>query len=583
LDMDIILSPNDVFVFRVTDMDQDGNWELDQSLDPNNFMYTGHAVSECDANIPDNTGSSAPNVAECRDFSIALFPNLTGAAGTALDPAAYPNIRDQMIADQKAYGYIEFIGEAVLVGCDGLQAEGGEGCDLDGDGDNQNDWPLDSWVWSDDDRGASRNDAYVPVDGTLAGVGNWLSGQFWIALPGTAGTGVGGSAIMFRDFRTNSGNGTHRVDVQLYPFNSEVIVHNDNPAAADDAYIYRYPDGDMFEQHISFNNTWGPTLADGDDYDLSANSTLMYTQVDALGTAPTVNRGGSVLQPMQFGVGSGLMLAQDAYRMSTTGVIGADFWDDYAGFPSLYTQVNSIAEVELALNNNAQSFSGHFFDMASSSKGAGASPLMTAYFVHFPTKFYRGEFAYTLGAPFSGLPHYVNYAVDYLLSRNTVKVYDVEPWDTDENYQCIPGERSIVSPTVLDPGMTTVNPDGTTGGGGDLGFEVENCQWPFRYELNLVTIQELKDTHPNPTNASDINVRDFVEGQLNAFPRDNNLIGTGGEVNFRQSFPGLWYGFNLEIGSGGVGLRHWLPMHRSEWVVILVLKWKTANGLSVMS
>ncbi|MCP4699947.1 MAG: hypothetical protein GY862_24315, partial [Gammaproteobacteria bacterium] len=40
LDFDVILSPFDVFVFRLADLDGDGQWEIDQSIDPDNFAYT---------------------------------------------------------------------------------------------------------------------------------------------------------------------------------------------------------------------------------------------------------------------------------------------------------------------------------------------------------------------------------------------------------------------------------------------------------------------------------------------------------------------------------------------------------------
>jgi hypothetical protein len=536
LDMDIILSPNDVFVFRVTDMDQDGYWELDQSLDPHNFTYTGHANTSCSGNVPENTGSST-TVAQCHDFSDVLFPTLTGGvAGGALDPTNYPNINDQIIADQKAYGYIEFIGEAVLVGCD---MPPNEGCDLDGDGDNQNDWPIDSWTWSNADGNGG-----VGVAGTLDGVGNWLSGQFWIAMPGSASTGISGAALMFRNFRTASPVGTHRVE-HTYPSDTEVILHTDNPASTDDAYVYRFNDDDAYEGDVSFNNTWGPTLADGDDYNLGTNTVLNFTVLDTTGTPPTANSGTGNVQPVVTGPNSNVLL-QDAYAAGVNTIGGADYWDDLA-IATIYNPVNSIAEVDLALHKNAQNFTGHFFDLTSSNKGTGA-PLMTAYFVHFPTKFYRAEEQAQATGPYDGLSHFINEMVDYLLSEAVLKVYDVEAWNLDEEHECVPGVTSIVSPTVLDTGLTGVQ-----------GFEVENCQWPFRYELNLVTIQELKATHE-----SDI-VQTFTEGQIHAFPRNDNLTVSGGS-NFVQSYPGLWYGFDLELGSS-VDLRHWLPLFRSEWVV----------------
>ncbi|MCP4695458.1 MAG: hypothetical protein GY862_01215, partial [Gammaproteobacteria bacterium] len=40
LDFDVILAPFDIFVFRLADLDGDGQWEIDQSIDPDNFAYT---------------------------------------------------------------------------------------------------------------------------------------------------------------------------------------------------------------------------------------------------------------------------------------------------------------------------------------------------------------------------------------------------------------------------------------------------------------------------------------------------------------------------------------------------------------
>jgi len=532
LDMDVILSPNDVFVFRLTDMDGDGYWELDQSLDPRNFMYTGHSDATCSGNVPEVTGSTT-TVSECHDFSTALFPTEPAdmvVGDNILDPSLYPNISDQVISDAKAYGYIEFIGEAVLVGCD---TQPREGCDLDGDGDNQNDWPLNSWVWdqNDPDGNGIRDD--------LDGVGNWLSGQFWIAMPGANATsGMSGAAVMFRDFRTDDPLMCRRVT--NYP-DPEVILHIDDPTTADDAYVYRFPDSSAYERDVSFNNTWGPTLADGDDYNLGIGSVLNYTVLDAAGTPPTANTfdGTSVqtLPPI------GNVAVMDAYRQGTTSA-SSDYWDDIYG-ADIYNQCNSIAEVDLAINRNAQNFSGHFFDGASNSKAAGAMSLLSVYFAHFPTKFYRAEEILSAVPPsLSGglfthvnLGHRINHAVNGLLDSSFAKIYDVEVWDLFENHECTPGTDTIVSPSPV---------------------EVRTCQWPFSYELSLVTIQDLKSTQSGVSTTA-------TEGQVLLFPTTNNLA-SANPTTFNTSYPALLYGFDLELGAAGADLSHWLPMFRSEWV-----------------
>lgn len=513
LDMDIILSPGDVFTFRVTDLDGDGVGELDQTTDPGNFVYTGLTTDE-----------------GYMEFKDSLFPNLV-TGDVALDPSLYDNITDTATADQMAFGYIEFIGEAVLVGCDVPPTEG---CDLDNDGNNQNDWPLTAWDW---DAADPDNDN---VQDDLTGVGNWLSGQWWISLPGGTTSGMSGAALMFRDFRTDD-VGTVAAPVmrriENYP-NPEVILHVDDPTVNDDAYVYRFPDSDRYEQYVSFNNTWGPTLADGDDYNLGAGSVLTYTVLDAAGTAPTGNSG-NVKQTMPT---VGNVAVQNAYLAGGAGG-GQDYWDDALTGITIYNPVNSVAEVDLALNKNAQQFSSHFFD-GGSNNSSGTPPLMTFYFAHFPTKFYRAEFVSKTVPPSLGsvlanlrdLQHLINTAVDTLLSSDLDKTYDVEVWNTDETFVCTQSAISSTSPAVV--------------------LE-KTCQYTFDYELDLVAISDLKATQSQTT-------RSFTEGQLLLFPLESDL--NSGDVSvFRRSYPGLLYAFDIELSSG-IDLSHWLPMFRSEWV-----------------
>jgi hypothetical protein len=536
LDMDIILSPGDVFAFRVADVDGDGRWELDQSIDIENFEYTG-----------------LDNSAMAMNYSTALFPEFVDG-DPYLDRDLYPNISDQALVDQEAMGYVEFIGEAVLNGC-GLTrtANSEQYCDYDWDGDS--DFPLSAWEWHEQSP-VEINPAFPLVGNDLDGVGNWLSGQFWIAIPGLS-SGMGGAATMFRNFRTDSGVGTHRVDnyfndATLVP-DSEVILHNDNPTAPDDEYIYRIGDNipsaymaGVFEDSVSFNNTWGPTLADGDDYNVAAGAVLNYTVLDATVsrvTATSTNR-----PPMNFIMGTN-SLATNAYRAGV--IAGNDYYDETYADPQPF--VNSLAEVDLALNKNAQNFTSHFFDGASSAKSVSGMPLSTFFFAHYPTKFYRAEIIrgqapvqtpvpavkfdyYAAGTEDSGLQHWINAAVDFLLDRTrTGKSYDVEVWNMSEDYVCTEGATTLISPAPI---------------------RQELCQITAVHELHLFTMGDFKTVVPSSS--------DYTEGQVALFPIENDLNSLNDDV-FVKSYPGLMYSFDIELSGTGFDLSHWLPMFRSEW------------------
>ena len=531
LDMDIILSPGDVFAFRVADVDGDGRWELDQSIDVENFEYTG-----------------LDNDAMAMDYSTALFPNFV-AGDPYLDRNLYPNISDQALADQESMGYIEYIGEAVLRGCEEARSTG-EYCDYDWDGDS--DFPLSAWEWDRNDPHLRGNHPLVGND--LDGVGNWLTGQFWIAIPGLS-SGMGGAAAMFRNFRTDSGVGRHRIDNYNHDVapDSEVILHNDNPTVADDEYIYRLGDNiptayapGVYEDAVSFNNTWGPTLADGDDYNLTAGAVLNFTVLDA--EAPRTTGTTTNSPPIRV-IPDTNTLASNAYRQGA--VAGDDFYDDtYADA----LHVNSLAEVDLAINKNAQNFHTHFFDGVNSAKSVAGMPLSTFFFAHYPTKFYRAEEIrdfipvqstegnkvdyFVAGTEDAGLQHWINAAVDFLMSRSRMgKNYEVEVWNLSEDYVCTEGTTQLTSPAPI----------------------IQNlCQVTAVNELQLFTMGDFKAVVPASV--------PYTEGQVVLFPMENDLNSASPDI-FRKSYPGLMYSFDIELGVPGAAFdfSHWLPMFRSEW------------------
>jgi len=548
LDFDIILSPGDVQVIRVADLDGDGNWEVDMNVDPNGFQYVGlwpmgGEAPQCSSELPEATGTST-SASGCMDFKTGLLPVLTTAElktypDMATFQSAYGEIGKRTpemrgVDPRTAYGYIEYVAEAVLLGCnDTLVPDSGEYCDSDMDGVSdfkENGpkldtfvYPVNSWNWSNPNL----------LENDLGGVGNYLSGRYYITVPGIAG--MSGNALMIRNFRTpTSATVAHRVDNYI---DTEVIYHTDNPSALDDVYVYRFNDTLESEELISFNNTWGPTLADGDDYCLTANTPWGAGPVagamgvnDAYSNRYTVTT--NTVQNVQ--VNAAAALGVDAFAQ-VDAVNCVDYWDDIYFDVAFGTGINSIAEVEVAIDRNAQTFTHHFFNGGSNDlSGAAAATAGSWYLAHYPTKFYRGEDAY---AGSTDLVHYTKRAGNYLLSHDNSKVYNVEIWDIDENSHCrLSEEREVTSPVV------TVEVSG-----GD-------CQFTVSQELQLFSIGQLLSTQNNPIVAS------LAQGQAILSPIHSDFTNVDPDV-FRRSFPGVMYTFNI---TNPLGLDHLVPMVRSE-------------------
>lgn len=327
---------------------------------------------------------------------------------------------------------------------------------------------------------------------------------------------------MFRDFRTAVN--PHRIDNYLR--DPEVILV-DGPASAEDGdYIYRFNDiqpialHPTFERGVSFNNTWGPTLADGDDYALSAASPLNFTVTDAV--VGRVTGTTTAISEIQLGGDNILDLA--AFRAGL--VAGADFWDDAYGA----NELNSIAEVELALDSNMQTFTSQFFD----NQGIGSSAgLRSMYVAHFPTKFFRGETRLDLD-PSIGFTQYIKEASNYLLSDEVDKAYNVEVWDIDENSSCGEIVDSSTSPATV--------------------IQLE-CAIYMPQELQLLDIAQLKAVQ-------DVSALGFEQGQVVLSPIESDLTSTN-QATFLSSYPGVMYTFNYSF-TNTLELDHWVPMIRSE-------------------
>jgi hypothetical protein len=536
LDMDIILTPGDVFVFRVADVDGDGDWELDQSLDQNNFSYTGY-LTTCKSK--DGTVQPKP----CMDFS------------TALVPATNAVITTERVEHHLKVGYIEFIGEAVLENMDHTKMakllSNNPPVDLapfktqEGNGKG-----VTAWSWSD----AAHQ---FRSDQGLGDVPNVLSGTAFISLPGES-SGIAYNAEAFVNFRTAmvttpayQPNGrimpAHRIDnyrmsddVKNGTYNSldntdekkvianrAVIVHDESvqgpgtpePFRPFGDYVCRFDQENLMAERImSFQNTWGPTLADGDDYEL-------------MGVRPTY--GDLQIDP------------QD---------------DDFDADPKLnpygFGVPNSIAEVEEAIRRDGQTYTSYYFDhkdtnhLPISSDPDGS--LSSQYFVFFPTKVFWHETSNMYGATnFNG---YLTLAVQWLLSK--AKPYCVELWDTTEQEACRakPGEVAFGSPFV------------PSGGGSIAGDTTQSqcgnspaCSMVLGFELNFFNIGSLKTNSFPKQEVSGIDLNtSFLAGRVvfDPFKDANNPFLN----NLRQSWPALMYTFELNADKPFIS--HWRRMQR---------------------
>ncbi len=398
-DFDVILTPGDVLVFRVADVDGDGYWEVDQSLDartsaekargdkPKTFENTG-MVHSC-------TGTAGA-VDLCLDDSDLLIPK------------ADSTITQALIEHQRHVGYVEFIGEAVLDGMTHaiMQAL------VDNPGvwapyvtSNGNQHGTSAWKWSDAANGfrACTGNNH-PCNQGLLDVGNVLSGTAFVTVPGQT-HGLAYNAEAFNDFRTDSFG--HRIDNYIEDGYGNAIVVGEPTAvilhhdSADSQVFGPSPLGDYVygcigsnesyedELMISFNNTWGPTLADGDDTS-----------------------------------GDNLLDAWDNIRLP------------YVDAPIInMAEINSISEVEAAIAAAGQVYYSYYFNNMGfdMSKSGGKATLNSNYFGFFPTKYYYAENRVAILNPSivrdcDGL---LTYAVTQLVRM--AKPITVEVWDTNEN------------------------------------------------------------------------------------------------------------------------------------------------------
>jgi hypothetical protein len=561
LDFDIILSPGDVFVFRLADIDGDGAWEVDGRLDPKNFQYTG-MVFTCTG----PTGSFTP----CVDGNNMLEPDATGIDN--LKKAGFANA-EQIVGLQRQWGYVEFIGEAILQGMtqDIMKVLVGDapGTWAGYVTSNGNKKGTNTWRWADAEGGRFQPCPSADrCDRGLGDVPNVLSGTAFITVPGQS-SGLAYNAEALRDFRTTSF--PHRIDnynrkantgvtAGLGSPNNAVILHHESasspvngPAPVGD-YVYGASlDGEDRDDEavISFNNTWGPTLADGDDYfptDISnpANhvpGVIPGLPIPASATANSVGVSGNV-------TGND---AWDEFRRTygiggTVGTLGVH----YNGLP--YN--NSITEVEMAvrrsglsqrgvfdgadpgLQTEGQIFTSFYFDGDSFDKSGNSSTTLSSYYLgFFPTKFFYGEnLALAKG---QAVQTYINNTVLTLLKL--AKPVTLEVWDINE-VPCT-CTRADISPS-----------------------RTSSCKQAMGYELNIWDIKWSKQSFTdgncqNYKNGRTVVQLDTLSGQTVNVPPGVRVSFPGDNVARLDGYPGLLYTFEMSSDPSRT-FTHWRSLSK---------------------
>jgi hypothetical protein len=544
LDFDIILSPGDVFVFRLADVDGDGLWEVDGRLDPRNFQYTGMVFS-C-------VGPDGATISPCINPDNMLEPNAAGI--TQATTAGIANIAQQ-IALQRSWGYVEFIGEAVLQGMnDNIMNVLMSG--TPGDAwvnyvtENGNRRGTNTWRWSDAAGGFRACPANNPCDRGLGDVPNVLSGTAFITVPGQV-SGIAYNAEALIDFRTV--NHPHRLDnysrvntlgavagaANLAPQNS-VILHHESAASPANGvtpfgdYVYAccgVEENRDDEAVISYNNTWGPTLADGDDYLPTSIPALDRSVIPGL---PAPANSVANAAPVND--------AFDALRVSYTPVTAGPTWARPTN--------NSISEVEMAIRNasigqndvflpllrggvdnvRGQVFTSYYSDNDRFDKSpagqSGTGNLNSTFLGFFPTKYFYAENRGTVRAAGRTPQDYINLSVIRMLQL--AKPIAVEVWDATE-------KPCTCTNAKISPART------------------ESCDRALGQELNTWDIDWLKQSFTDAGCPTYRNGRTVIMLGTNSSP--NPLAAQG----VTDGYPGLLYTFDV-TNTGN--LAHWRSMQK---------------------
>jgi hypothetical protein len=567
-DFDIILSPGDVFVFRIADIDGDGEWELDQSLDMKNFQYTGlvEMADQGDMDLPTSHCQAADGEKHwpCMDPSYGLIPEADAI------------LTEDKIELQKQQGYIEFIGEAVLDGMDhnmmNILLSGDPGQWAPYQTEFMSHRGTTAWKWSNAEgqRFTNQFDVVAPTftdpvwvgNRGLRDVPNVLSGFAVVSKVGQD-TGLAYNAPVIANFRTTGTDhriDNYRIDVNgnsldvdnpvLVNTNRGVIVHNENGAASPIGisphgdYIYGFqeegpdpfnpmPGSLRYESLISFNNTWGPTLADGDDYNLSRFAINGINNV--YGTVDREASTGLILPVnLRWTAGTGIF----RFGNEVTGNALNLEIDDFDRRVIDRSGINSIAEVEEAVRVGGQYCSGFYFDGAGAVAVGESGSLQTWFHSWSFTKFFYGERAdYYLETNLAG---YIRAAAQALVQMP--KTFALEVWDTEERTAggATISRGQCVSPAIGPECLTT-----TSGSTGDL--NLADCCGTF-------SISDVKARYS-------ADVAAFTSGRAVFTPRNNDSV-VDAEHQFRNrySWPTLLYGYEMNSGE----MAHWRVLNCSR-------------------
>jgi hypothetical protein len=493
-----------------------------------------------------------------------------------------PSVRNAAITDpivdhHLKVGYIEFIGEAVLDNMDHGKME-----QLLSDKpavalapfqtQQGNKRGVTVWSWSD---AGNR----FKNDQGLSDVPNALSGTAFITLSG-ATHGLAYNAEALVNFRTEMVNQpvyadeqyfasgrhllapAHRIDNYRFYHDTDagidyalddnemkiranraVIVHDENvsgPGSATPAsktlyrpygdYVLRYDRNagntssveDRYDESMmSFQNTWGPSLADGDDYEL-------------MGIRPTYG------DPQD-----------DDFDAS---------WKDYP-LPYSLGVPNSIAEVEEAIRRDGQTFTAYYFD--SDKLPNSDTSLTSQYFAYFPTKVFWGQMYDQYKAGSYG--EYINQAVQMLLAK--AKPYCLELWNNTESEACRAKSPEVAFGSPYVPGSGASGGAGAGAGAGLSGVSCRNpnatpCITALGFELSFFDIASVKTRFPGKE-VSGIDLNDFKGGKVVFDPsitaNDPFKNDSSKPNEFGQTWPALMYTF--ELGEDW-SLSHWRSLQR---------------------
>jgi hypothetical protein len=351
--------------------------------------------------------------------------------------------------------------------------------------------------------------------------------------------------------------------------NRAVIVHDENGIASgagaaspggDYIYWFDTPENACDEQSIAFNNTWGPTLADGDDYEMDGDF-LNITAVTGSGffelppnNVGNVNVNGEkgrlrttapVINGVPASLGSNPVDDFDLYWTNTPagGTHSAGAGIGSAGF------VNSVAEVDEAIRAAGDSFTAYYMDALAGDtfdkSGFTTGGLITQFLSFFPTKFFYFEIqpngkivGCAPASSFTTLNAFVADAVARMMS--VPKGVNAQLWGIKEQLASVTSNAECISPAT-DPACFTT----TTGIA--LPFEVGVMG------VDFMTRPLGGDLNP-PWDKGKV-VIDLVGDGVNP-----GYIGKGAGS---PGWAGLMYAFEWDTNNFPLGiLTHWRSMQR---------------------